>query len=167
MYSLLIPKKKIPITAPHNINTTPTLEFFLGTQTQWSRNSASIHSGLPGKPHQDAKTCSFSQVLGGFPLRRWDWTEPDHWAVRDRIITGLVLGEPLGNIQNFNEVETKIAKPKMCQKCSVLFSKTAKMHVKCDRYGVLAPFQTSPCIFWETILDISTNPPSQSWMLQN
>lgn len=31
-----------------------------------------------------------------------------------------------------------------------------------DKNGVMAPFQPSPCIFWLTILDISTNPPSQS-----
>ena len=50
---------------------------FLGTQrlVVLSRNSASIHSGLPGKPHQDAKTCSFSQVLGSSLCE--DGTEPN------------------------------------------------------------------------------------------
>lgn len=99
---------------------------FLGTQARWSRNSASIHSGLPGKAHQDAKTCSFSQVLGGFHLGRWDRTT-------SKLITGHA---------NLNEVETKIAKPKMCQTCPILFSKTAKMHVKRDHYGIYGPIST-------------------------
>ena len=136
-------KKEDTNHAPHNLNTTPTLEFFLGTQTRWSRNSASIHSGLPGKPHQDAKTCRFSQVLGGFALGRWDWGT-----------SNLITGQCgiASSSQNVSKMSGTVFEN----------SQDACQTWKMDTNGIVAPFQLSPCIFWLTILDISTNPPSQS-----
>lgn len=129
MSSLFIPKKGTNHhRPPHNINP----GVFFSEHKDWSSCQGTVHPSIvvsqvnPTKILRPAVFTGFG--WGPFAKMGLNDLKTDHW--------------PLGNIQNLNEVETKIAKPKMCQKCSVLFSKTAKMHVNCDRYGVMAPFQS-------------------------